>query len=110
MELNGVIRTDRQMADGRTIRYYDSKPTERNAVDQRPKEEQPGIGELHRREGPRGRLRHGHLQDPRGGQGEDRGDPLRGEQERDRPQAPRRDGDQEVVDVLVAHRLRPIQG
>ena len=46
MELNGVIRTDRQMADGRTIRYYDSKPTERNAVDQRPKEEQPGIGEL----------------------------------------------------------------
>ena len=46
MELNGVIRTDRVMADGRTIRYYDSKPTERTAVDQRPKDEQPGIGEL----------------------------------------------------------------
>lgn len=46
MELRGVIRTDREMADGRTIRYYDSKPTERKAVDQRPKEEQPGIGEL----------------------------------------------------------------
>lgn len=46
MELNGVIRTDLEMADGRTIRYYDSKPTKREAVDQRPKEEQPGIGEL----------------------------------------------------------------
>ena len=46
MELTGVIRTDREMADGRTIRYYDSKPTQRTAVDQRPKEEQPGIGEL----------------------------------------------------------------
>ena len=46
MELTGVIRTDRLMADGRTIRYYDSKPTKREAVDQRPQEEQPGIGEL----------------------------------------------------------------
>lgn len=46
MELNGVIRSDRQMADGRTIRYYDSKPTKREAIDQRPKEEQPGFGEL----------------------------------------------------------------
>jgi len=46
MELRGVIRTDREMADGRTIRYYDSKPTPRNAIDQRPKEDQPGIGEL----------------------------------------------------------------
>lgn len=34
------------MADGRTIRYYDSKPTNREALDQRPKEEQPGFGEL----------------------------------------------------------------
>ena len=46
MELNGVIRTDRAMSDGRTIRYYDSKPVKREAVDQRPQEEQPGIGEL----------------------------------------------------------------
>ena len=46
MELNGVIRTDRLMADGRTIRYYDSKPTKRDSIDLRPKEEQPGIGEL----------------------------------------------------------------
>jgi UDPglucose--hexose-1-phosphate uridylyltransferase len=46
MELSGVIRTDLEMADGRTIRYYDSKPTKREAVDQRPKEAQPGIGEL----------------------------------------------------------------
>jgi UDPglucose--hexose-1-phosphate uridylyltransferase len=46
MELSGVFRTDRLMADGRTIRYYDSKPAKRNAVDQRPHEEQPGIGEL----------------------------------------------------------------
>ena len=46
MELSGVIRTDRLMADGRTIRYYDSKPKKRDAVDQRPKEEQPGVGEL----------------------------------------------------------------
>ena len=43
MELNGVIRTDRLMADGRTIRYYDSKPTKRDSIDLRPKEEQPGI-------------------------------------------------------------------
>lgn len=46
MQLDGVIRSDRLMADGRTIRYYDSKPTKREAIDQRPKEEQPGIGEL----------------------------------------------------------------
>ena len=46
MNLSGVIRTDRLMADGRTIRYYDSKPTKRDAVDQRPQEEQPSIGEL----------------------------------------------------------------
>lgn len=46
MELRGVIRTDREMADGRIIRYYDSKPTPRTAIDKRPKEAQPGIGEL----------------------------------------------------------------
>ena len=46
MQLNGVIRSDREMADGRTIRYYDSKPTTRDSVDRREKEEQPGFGEL----------------------------------------------------------------
>ena len=46
MELNGVIRTDRLMADGRMIRYYDSKPTKRDSIDLRPKEAQPEIGEL----------------------------------------------------------------
>lgn len=46
MELNGVFRTDLKMADGRTIRYYDSKKTERIAKDLRPEEEQPEIGEL----------------------------------------------------------------
>ncbi|MGI9199292.1 MAG: galactose-1-phosphate uridylyltransferase [Candidatus Nanopelagicaceae bacterium] len=46
MQLNGVIRSDREMADGRTIRYYDSKPTPRDAEDQRDKEDQPGFGEL----------------------------------------------------------------
>ena len=42
----GVIRNDRQMADGRTIRYYDTSGQARNAEDARPVEEQPGIGEL----------------------------------------------------------------
>ena len=42
----GVIRSDLAMADGRTIRYYDSKGQVRTAADQRPKEDQPGIGEL----------------------------------------------------------------
>jgi UDPglucose--hexose-1-phosphate uridylyltransferase len=46
VKLNGVIRSDRLMADGRTIRYYDSNPTPRDAVDQRGKEAQPGFGEL----------------------------------------------------------------
>ena len=46
MNLSGVIRTDRLMADGRTIRYYDSKPTKRDSIDLRPKESQPEIGEL----------------------------------------------------------------
>ncbi len=42
----GIIRTDREMADGRIIRYYDTKSQKRNAKDQRPVEAQPGIGEL----------------------------------------------------------------
>lgn len=42
----GVIRTDRHLSDGRTIRYYDTKGQYRSAKDQRPQEEQPGIGEL----------------------------------------------------------------
>ena len=42
----GVTRNDRQMADGRTIRYYDTAGQARSALDARPQEEQPGIGEL----------------------------------------------------------------
>ncbi|MSW35481.1 MAG: galactose-1-phosphate uridylyltransferase, partial [Actinobacteria bacterium] len=42
----GVIRTDREMADGRTIRYYDSTPAEHSAIDQRPEEAQPEIGQM----------------------------------------------------------------
>ena len=38
-----ITRTDRQMADGRTIRYYDTKGQSRLAKDQRPVEEQPPI-------------------------------------------------------------------
>ena len=41
-----VVRQDRLMADGRTIRYYDTQQQQRTADDQREKEEQPGIGEL----------------------------------------------------------------
>ena len=41
-----IMRTDLTMADGRTIRYYDSQGQIRDAVDQRPQEAQPGIGEL----------------------------------------------------------------
>ena len=43
---SGVIRSDLPMADGRTIRYYDSTPHTRTASDTRPVEDQPGIGEL----------------------------------------------------------------
>jgi len=43
---NGIIRSDRQMSDGRGIRYYDSGVVARNAIDQRPDEGRPGIGEL----------------------------------------------------------------
>ena len=42
----GVTRSDLPMADGRIIRYYDSQERTRDARDQRPVEEQPGIGEL----------------------------------------------------------------
>jgi len=43
---NGIRRSDRLMADGRTIRYYDSANQSRTAIDQRPVETQPAIGEL----------------------------------------------------------------
>lgn len=42
----GVIRNNREMADGRTIRYYDTQGQSRQVIDARPQEEQPGIGEL----------------------------------------------------------------
>lgn len=41
-----VVRTDRVMSDGRTIRYYDTSGQQRTALDLREKEDQPGIGEL----------------------------------------------------------------
>ncbi len=43
---NGIHRIDRAMADGRIIRYYDSADQNRTAIDQRPVEAQPPIGEL----------------------------------------------------------------
>lgn len=42
----GIVRTSRTMNDGRTIRYYDTAGQSRTIADQRPEEEQPGIGEL----------------------------------------------------------------
>lgn len=42
----GVVRTDRTLMDGRTIRYYDTQGQSRHAVDERPIEEQPQIGEM----------------------------------------------------------------
>lgn len=42
----GIIRNNREMADGRTIRYYDTQGQSREALDVRPQEDQPGIGEL----------------------------------------------------------------
>ena len=42
----GVTRTDRPLADGRTIRYYDTREQVRAVADKREKVEQPGIGEL----------------------------------------------------------------
>lgn len=44
--LAGITRNNREMADGRTIRYYDTAGQTRTAPDQRPVEEQPAIGEL----------------------------------------------------------------
>ena len=41
-----VTRTDRPLADGRTIRYYDTQEQVRAVADKREKTEQPGIGEL----------------------------------------------------------------
>ena len=42
----GIIRNNREMADGRTIRYYDTANQLRTASDKRPIEVQPSIGEL----------------------------------------------------------------
>ncbi len=42
----GVVRSDRTLMDGRTIRYYDTMGQQRNAIDERPVEEQPAIGEM----------------------------------------------------------------
>ena len=42
----GITRNNREMSDGRTIRYYDTEGQLRTALDQRPVEEQPQIGEL----------------------------------------------------------------
>jgi UDPglucose--hexose-1-phosphate uridylyltransferase len=42
----GVTRTDRELMDGRTIRYYDTNGQKRDAIDQRNPESQPDIGEL----------------------------------------------------------------
>mgnify|MGYP003348283106 CR=1 FL=1 len=41
-----TVRTDLKMADGRTIFYYDNTSVTRNAVDNRPQEDRPGVGEL----------------------------------------------------------------
>ena len=43
---HGIVRQDRKLSDGRTISYYDSKPVARDAVDSRPVEKRPGLGEL----------------------------------------------------------------
>jgi len=42
----GVVRSDCELADGRTIRYYDTASQVRNSQDQRESESQPAIGEL----------------------------------------------------------------
>ena len=47
VKLSGnIMRTDLQLADGRTISYYDQTSTERNKKDNRELSAQPGIGEL----------------------------------------------------------------
>ena len=42
----GITRNNREMADGRIIRYYDTSGQTRTAPDLRPTESQPDIGEL----------------------------------------------------------------
>ena len=42
----GVVRSDCELADGRTIRYYDTALQVRNSSDRRESESQPAIGEL----------------------------------------------------------------
>jgi UDPglucose--hexose-1-phosphate uridylyltransferase len=42
----GVVRSDCELADGRTIRYYDTASQVRNSSDKREAESQPAIGEL----------------------------------------------------------------
>lgn len=44
--LAGITRNNCVMADGRTIRYYDTRGQSRTATDERGNEEQPAIGEL----------------------------------------------------------------
>jgi UDPglucose--hexose-1-phosphate uridylyltransferase len=43
---SNVIRKDRVMSDGRTIRYYDTQNQDRASIDRRDAEEEPTIGEL----------------------------------------------------------------
>ena len=43
---NGVFRSDLTLSDGRTIRYYDSIEIERSAIDKRPSDVAPQLGEL----------------------------------------------------------------
>ena len=42
----GVVRKDRLMSDGRTIRYYDTHHQDRTCVDRRELEDEATIGEL----------------------------------------------------------------
>ena len=42
----GVIRTSKELSDGRIIRYYDTHGQRRSNIDTRESAEQPGIGEL----------------------------------------------------------------
>ncbi len=42
----GVVRTDLPMADARRIRYYDTQGQVRTALDQRPADDQPPIGQM----------------------------------------------------------------
>ncbi len=43
---HGIVRKDRTLSDGRIISYYDSKENTRDALDTRPVEKRPGLGEL----------------------------------------------------------------